>query len=78
MLRKTKNVGIYKSGRPIGGESLHTFRHEGTTRLLPAAQGTSEAAEQIGALDAPAIKKRDLGTGSNANRLRGGQWRHIW
>jgi hypothetical protein len=78
MLRKTKNVGIYKSGRPTGDAGVHTFTHEGTTRLLPAAQGTAEAAERIGALDALASKKRGIGTGSNANRLKGGQWRHAW
>jgi hypothetical protein len=78
MLRKTKNVGIFKSGRPIGEAVVQTFTHEGTTRLLPAAQKTAEATEQISARDALAIKKHSLGASSNANRLRGGQWRHTW
>jgi hypothetical protein len=76
MLRKTKNVGIYKSG--LGDAGVHTFTHEGKTRLLPAAQKTADAREQIGARDALAIKKRGIVADSNANRLRGGQWRHTW
>ena len=70
MLRKTKNAGIYKSGQPAGEAVVHTFTHEGTTRLLPAAQKTAEAADQI--------KRHSIGASSNANRLRGGQWRHTW
>jgi hypothetical protein len=78
MLRKNKNVVIYR-GRMVIGDT-GAFAREATTRLL--------ASRTIAKPDAPeeqAIKKqadarnaRSVDIRSNANSVRGGQWRDTW
>jgi hypothetical protein len=66
MLRKKKNSVIYKAGR---------FSHEGTTMLLPdRAIAKSEAGEEQRVIR----EERRIVMRTNANRLRGGQWRDTW
>jgi hypothetical protein len=94
MLRKNKNIVRYEGGKAIGGVGAHAFTREGATRLLAGraiaksdAGGETAETAQIGPLDERAVEKqaeavvrrvRSFGIRSNANGMRGGQWRDIW
>lgn len=77
MLRKTKNIAIYKGGGQAGKAGALPFAQETTTRLLPGAIARVET--EADSSEAKVIRERAISsTHFNASKLKGGQWRHTW
>jgi hypothetical protein len=82
MLRKNKNIVTYQGGRAIGGAAARAFTREATTKLLAGRTIAKPDAPEEQAIkkhtDAVVRKARSVDIRSDANSLRGGQWRDTW